>query len=156
MRSRTVGGLLLAMALALLLIGTVGLPAEANPGYTFVAPAAISLGSMTPRPAPYTSNSMGTLMGDNPGGYTVTAVAANTTNTGYMISGGNVLHDKLKIGKDAGNLADSNTVSMLLDTSSNVTDNVTVPLYVSQLILGTDNVSNGYSITIVYTVTAKQ
>jgi hypothetical protein len=122
----------------------------ADPGYTFIAPGDIVLGEMVPSVDPYTGNSSGSLTGDNPAGYTVTASDNKTENKGYMVSGTSVLHSKFNIGASAGSVASSDVERTLLTTSAPGTDSV--PLFVSQEISYNDAVVNGYSITITYTV----
>lgn len=133
---------------------TITSTVSANPGYTFTAPGNISFTGMIPRDSPYTGVSSGILTGDNTNGYTVTVVDTKSTNTGYMVSGANTLHNKLKIGPDAGSLADADIASTLLNTSGPAT-NVAVPLYISQKIDSDDAIAAGYTITITYTVIAK-
>ena len=119
-------------------------------GYTFTAPSIIALGSMTPGTAA-TGNSAGSLEGNNTLGYTVTGVDAKGTNTGYMVSGTDVLANMLQMGPDAGVAYTAATVTTFLTTSA-ITD-AAVPFYVSQTATYADPVASGYTITITFTVT---
>lgn len=154
--------LAIALALALLAVlvaplaafasdGTTTITGDVTSGYSFTPPAAISLGSMSPS-APAANNSSGTLNGNNASGYTVTAVDASTTNTGYMVSGTNVLQNYFMIGKDTSSLAAADTAQTLLNSTAAGSN--PVPLYVSQTISPSDAIATGYSITITFTVTA--
>ena len=127
--------------------------ASAEPGYTFTVSGNISLGDMFPRVLPYVSNSNNSLTGDNPNGYTVTAKDEKTPNAGYMVSGGEVLHDKFKIGATAETVDTADAARTLLNTSAPGTNSV--PLYINQKVNYNDAVANGYTITITYTVVPK-
>jgi hypothetical protein len=125
--------------------------ASANPGYTFNAPSGISLGSMTPSFTPYVASSAdGNLVGDSINGYKVTGKDAKTTNTGFMVSGSNVLHNMLQIGPNTNLTSPAAAETTFLDTSG--VTNTSYSLFVSQLIAGNDIASSGYTITITFTV----
>jgi hypothetical protein len=124
----------------------------APPGYTFTAPPAIWLGGMTPGTTG-TGNSTGSLTGDNTGGYTITGMDAKTTNAGYMVSGGNVLANRLQIGPASSSLGPADASQTFLDVSAAGTYDV--PFHVSQSIAYTDAVATDYTITITFTVTEK-
>ena len=122
------------------------------PGYTFTAPPAIGLGGMAPGTTA-TGSSAGSLEGDNSNGYTVTGIDAKTTNTGYMVSGGNVLANEFQMGPDADTLGNASMAQILLDVSAAGT--YSVLFYISQLVAYTDAVAEGYTITITFTVFEK-
>ena len=124
----------------------------APPGYTFTAPPAIGVGGMAPG-ATATGSSTGSLEGDNSAGYTVTGIDAKTTNTGYMVSGSYVLANKLLMGSAADNLGPADASQTFLDVSAAGTYDV--PFYVSQYVAYTDEVAEGYTVTITLTVTEK-
>ena len=124
----------------------------APPGYTFTAPPAIGLGGMAPGTTG-TGNSTGSLTGDNTDGYTITGMDAKTTNTGYMVSGGNVLANELQIGPASNSLGAADASQTFLDVSAAGTYDV--PFHVSQSIAYTDAVATNYTITITFTVTEK-
>jgi len=124
----------------------------APPGYTFTAPPAIGLGGMAPGTTA-TGSSTGSLEGDNSAGYTVTGIDAKTTNTGYMVSGSYVLANKLLMGPAADNLGPADASQTFLDVSAAGTYDV--PFYVSQSVAYTDEVAEGYTVTITFTVTEK-
>jgi hypothetical protein len=130
-----------------------GLGISAAPsGYTFTAPPAVGLGGMAPGTTG-TGNSTGSLTGDNTDGYTVTGMDAKTTNTGYMVSGGNVLANRLQIGPASNSLGPADASQTFLDVSAAGTYDV--PFHVSQSIAYTDAVATNYTITITFTVTEK-
>ncbi len=138
--------------------GVTVLRLNLNPGYTFSAPSAISLGSMAPGSTATATSSDGTLVGDNAAGYTVTGVDVKTDNKGYMVSGVNVLHNKLEIGPSASptpplTFGPADTARTFLSTSS--AGIVALSLYVSQVVAYNDVVATGYTITITFTVIAK-
>ncbi len=138
--------------------GVTVLRLNLNPGYTFSAPSAISLGSMAPGSTATATSSDGTLVGDNAAGYTVTGVDVKTDNKGYMVSGVNVLHNKLEIGPSASptpplTFGPADTAQTFLSTSS--AGIVALSLYVSQVVAYNDVVATGYTITITFTVIAK-
>ena len=89
-------------------------------GYTFTAPSAIALGSMTPGTAA-TGDSAGWLEGNNALGYKVDGVDTKGTDTGKMVSGANVLTDKLKMGATAAVPNDADVVTSFLGTDG-ITD----------------------------------
>ena len=125
----------------------------APPGYTFTAPPAIGLGGMAPGTTA-TGSSTGSLVGDNSDGYTVTGIDAKTENKGYMVSATpNVLGAKHQISNVDADYVDADTPKTFVDTSGPT--NVTVSLYVSQVVAYTDTVDTGYTITITFTVTEK-
>jgi hypothetical protein len=124
----------------------------APPGYTFTAPPALWLGGMTPGTTG-TGNSTGSLTGDNTDGYTVTGMDAKMTNTGYMVSGGNVLANRLQIGPASNSLGPADASQTFLDVSAAGSNDV--PFHVSQSIAYTDAVATNYTITITFTVTEK-
>ena len=120
--------------------------------YVFTAPSAIALGNMAPGTAK-TGNSTGWLEGNNANGYTGDGVDDKSPNKGFMVSGGNVLANKLKMGGTAAVPNDADFLTTFLSTSS-ITDE-SVPFYVSQTVAYTDVVTPGYTITITFTVTEK-
>ena len=151
----------ISMALALVVILAAPLGAFAADtvvtgnvvvGYSFTPPSAISLGNMTPGTTA-TGNNSGSLNGNGAGGYTVTAIDAKTPNTGYMVSGANVLQNKFRIGATSGSVDTADVARTLLDTAGPGTSSV--PLYVSQQVSFSDPLASNYSITITYTVVAK-
>ena len=121
-------------------------------GYTFSAPSAINLGNMTPGNT-VTGNSIGHLSGNNSAGYTVTGTDAKASNKGYMVSGTNVLHNKLKIGPNSNPTATADTSVEFLNTNSSTDQDIN--LYVSQDISYSDTAASGYTITITFTVIEK-
>ena len=124
----------------------------APPGYTFTAPPAIGLGGMAPGTTA-TGSSTGSLVGDNTLGYTVTGIDAKTTNKGYMVSGGNVLTNRLLMGPAADNLGPADASQTFLDEYGYGPHDL--PFHVSQMVTYTDVVAEGYTITITFTVTEK-
>jgi hypothetical protein len=139
---------------AVLASDTTNVTGNVIQGYTFTAPSAISLGDMAPSLTPHKGSSTdGSLVGNNPVGYTVTGTDAKTLNKGYMVSGSDVLATKHQISKEDANYVNADTVKTFVDTSGPT--NVAVSLYVSQLVTYTDTVATGYSITITFTVTPK-
>ena len=123
------------------------------PGYVFTAPSTIALGGLAPGTAGTGNSTDGSLVGDNGHGYTVAGVDGKTENKGYMVSGGDILSNKLLIGSDAGTLGPADEAQTFLDTSG-ITDEV-IELHVSQMVAYTDVVATGYTITITFTVTEK-
>lgn len=124
-------------------------------GYTFTAPSPISLGEMTPSGTPYKgSSSGGSLMGNNPSGYTVTGIDDKIGGTGYMTTsgGGDVLANRHEISDEDANYVSADTSKTFVDTSG-PTD-VTFSLFASQLVTHTDAVGSDYSIEITFTVVA--
>jgi len=123
-------------------------------GYTFTVPSTVALGSMAPSATPYKADSTdGRLDGNNAAGYTVTGIDEKGTNTGYMVSGSDVLTEKLKISDADASYVNADTAKTFLD-SSGITG-ADISLYVSQLVTYTDPVTAGYTITITFTVTPK-
>jgi hypothetical protein len=125
-------------------------------GYEFVAPDTIDLGSMFPSGTPYTGGGIwhGSLVGNNPAGYTVTGIDAKATDTGYMTtSGGTPLANKLEISDDEYTGFVTADVGKTWVDSSGPTNTV-IDLYVSQLVDYTDEPGD-YSIEITFTVTEK-
>ena len=125
-------------------------------GYTFVAPDTVDIGSMVPSEFPYTGGGIwhGSLVGNNPAGYTVTGIDAKGTNAGYMTtSGGTPLANKLEISNDeATGFVDADVGKTFVDTSGPTY--LVIDLYVSQLVDYTDEPSD-YSIEITFTVVEK-
>lgn len=123
-------------------------------GYTFSAPSAVSLGSMAPSATAYKANSQdGRLDGNNGLGYTVTGVDAKTTNKGCMVSGSDVLTNRLEISNADSSYIPADTAKTFLDTGGITGEDIS--LYVSQLVTYADPVATGYTITITFTVTTK-
>jgi hypothetical protein len=119
-------------------------------GYTFTAPSPISLGVMTPSGTPYKGSSTdGSLIGNNPDGYTVTG--RDETLSGQMY-GGSYLANRLDISNEDANYVPADTEKTFVDTSD-PTDTA-VSLYVSQLVAYTD-APGIYTITITFTVMPK-
>jgi hypothetical protein len=147
------GTVLMAAVIGLLAWFAVSNTASADSDYTFNASGSLSLGNMFPQDLPFVGNTGNSLTGSNPNGYTVTAVDAKVANTGYMVTGANVLHNKFKIGATALSLDTADVAQTLLNTSGPGTS--AVPLYVSQNIDYNDAIANGYTITITYTVVPK-
>jgi hypothetical protein len=152
-------GLSIALALVAILVAPLAafaadtvISGNVVAGYSFTPPGAISLGNMTPG-STATGNNSGSLNGNNSNGYTVTAIDTKTPNTGYMVSGANVMQNKFKIGATAPTVDTADSARTLLNTSGPGTD--TVPLFVSQQVSFSDPLASGYSITITYTVTPK-
>jgi hypothetical protein len=153
-------GMVLVLATVLVVPGTVlganttEVTGDVTEGYTFTAPSAVSLGSMAPSATAYTSNSTdGSLVGNNPAGYTVTGTDAKSTNKGYMVSGTDLLDSKHQISKDGTTYYDADTSVSFVDSTA-PTDTA-VSLYVKQLVAYDDPVATGYTITITFTVTPK-
>ena len=146
-------GVFIAPLAAFATDGTTDITGNVTSGYTFNTPPTIPLGTMST--GTNTGNSSGNITGNNADGYTVSAVDAKGSNTGYMVStpSGHVLANKFKIGSSAGSV-DTADVSRTLYTGSGPVSNVAVPLYISQTITATDVAASGYTITITYTVTA--
>ena len=138
---------------AVLAATTTGVTGDVVEGYTFAAPSAISLGTMTPGTPATGSSTDGSLEGNNPDGYTVTGIDAKGSDTGYMVSGSYVLASKHQISDEDANYVNADTAKTFVDTSG--ATNVAVSLYVSQAVAYTDTVATGYSITITFTVTEK-
>jgi hypothetical protein len=139
---------------AVLANGNTVVTGNVTQGFTFTAPTAISLGSMAPSVTAYKAHSTdGSLVGNNPTGYTVTGIDAKASNTGYMVSGSNVLQNELQISNEDATYVSADTGKPFVDTSA-PTD-VVVSLYVSQMVTYTDPVATNYSITITFTVTPK-
>ena len=69
-----------------------------------------------------------------------------------MVSGTNVLGNKLKVGPPRNLMTYCDGESTLMTTADNGTH--TIPLYVSQIINFDDPAVSGYTITLTYTVTA--
>ena len=153
---------ILTIAMALAIIAAMALPmavSAAEPStvitgsilssYTFTAPGAIDLGDMTGTVTG--SGSGGKLTGNNPLGYTVTAIDAKVTNKGFMVSGTTPLSFKFKIGATAGTVADADDEDItLLHTTTPGTD-TPVPFYVSQEV-GANETPGDYQITITFTI----
>ena len=139
---------------AVLATDTTEVTGTVTEGYTFTAPSTVGLGSMAPSATPYTGNSTdGRLDGNNPAGYTVTGIDAKGTDTGKMVSGSDVLTEKLKISKEDASYVDADTQKTFLD-SGGITG-TDISLYVSQEVTYADPVASGYTITITFTVTPK-
>ena len=132
-------------------LATTEVTGDVVEGYTFTAPSAIELGSMTPGTPATGSSTDGSLVGNNPAGYTVTGIDEAVSDTGYMVSGANVLASKHEISDEDANYVNADTEKTFVDTSG-PTD-AAVSLYVSQDVAYTDTVATGYSITITFTVT---
>lgn len=131
---------------------TTDVTGSVTSGYSFSAPSAVALGAMSPSVTPHKANSSdGSLVGNNAAGYTVTGIDEKGTSTGFMVSGANVLGNKLQISYEDANYVDADTNKNFLDTTGPT--NATVSLYVSQMVTYTDPVATGYSITITFTVT---
>ena len=124
----------------------------APPGYTFTAPPAIGLGGMAPGTTA-TGSSTGSLEGNNSDGYIVTGIDAKMTNTGYMVSGENVMNNKFSMGPAADTLGNASMAQTFLDEYGYGPHDV--PFHVSQMVAYTDAVAEGYTITITFTVTEK-
>jgi hypothetical protein len=120
------------------------------------APSTISLGLMSTG-TPTTANSTGTIS-TNDTTWSMTVNNTNTTNAGYMSTGGNgtgsVLADPFMISKDStlGDFVASNT-GLSAGTTYPSTGS-SLPLYVSQKVESGD-AAGGYSITITFTWSAK-
>ena len=121
-------------------------------GYTFAAPDPIGLGGMAPGTTA-TGSSTGSLVGDNSDGYIVTGIDAKTENKGYMVSGENVLTNRLLMGRAADNLGPADASQTFLDEYGYGPHDL--PFHVSQMVTYTDVVAEGYTITITFTVTEK-
>jgi len=135
---------------AVLATGTTEVTGTVIQGYTFTAPTAIGLGSMAPSLTPYKASSTdGSLVGNNPTGYTVEGIDVKGTDTGYMVSGSDVLANQHQISNADADYVNADTSKKFVDTSG-PTD-VTVSLYVSQEVAFTDAVGT-YTITITLTV----
>ncbi len=131
-------------------------------GYTFTAPTAIPLGSMTPGTTASGSSTDGSLVGNDPDGYTVTGTDKNTEVTaGYMLIMGDgtmaapnyILGSRHEISDEDASYVPADTAKTFVDTSGPT--NVAVSLYVIQDVSYADPVDTGYSITITFTVTPK-
>ena len=135
---------------------------EVTAGYTFSSPSAIELGTAAPGDTATGNNTDGSLVGNDPDGYTVTGVDANTEvtkgkmliiGTGSLAAPQYILTNKLKMGDSGAVPNDADTAFTFVDTSG-ITNEV-VSLYVSQTVAYADAVQSGYTITITYTVTEK-
>ena len=152
---RRILSIALVLALVMVLVmptavfATTVVTGEVVEGYTFTAPTAIDLSTMTPG-SDATGNSTGSLTGNRGAGYTVTGIDAKGADTGKMVSGGNVLGAMLKIGDTASPTNTADTITTFLTTSGAGTDSV--PFYVSQTVGFADPVAAGYTITISFTV----
>ena len=123
-------------------------------GYTFTAPSTVALGGMAPSGTSYKANSAdGRLDGNNALGYTVTGIDAKSPDKGKMVSGGNVLANRLEISNADADYVPADTTKTFLDTSG--ITGADISLYVSQLVTYSDPVATGYTITITFTVTTK-
>ena len=129
-------------------------------GYTFTAPSAIALGSMTPGTTASGSSTDGSLVGNDPDGYIVTGTDKNTEVTaGYMLILGEgtqaapdyILGSRHEISDIDAGYVSADTVKQFVNTFG-PTD-VTVSLYVHQYVAYTDTAATGYTITITFTVT---
>jgi hypothetical protein len=152
-------GLAAALILALVLpgavmaINTTEVTGNVVQGYTFDAPSPIELGDMEPGTAKAGSSTDGSLVGNNPTGYTVTGTDAKVDHKGRMVSGANVLSAPHQIGSDGEVYQDAHIVVTFVDTDG-PTD-VGVSLYARQPVHASDPVATGYTITITFTVTPK-
>ena len=153
-------GLVVVLSLALALPGavlatdTTEVTGSVTEGYTFTAPSTVTLGSMAPSATPHKASSTdGRLDGNNAAGYTVTGIDAKETSTGYMVSGSNVLTNKLKTSDADTDYVDADTEKVFLDTFG--ITGADIALYVSQVISYADPVATGYTITISFTVNPK-
>lgn len=157
---------ILTFGLLLLLVTVLAIPGvvmadstwvggEVLEGYTFTAPSPIFLASMTPSATPYKDFSTdGSLVGNDPNGYTVTGIDAKGTNTGYMVSGGGTpLTNKHQISDEDANYVPADTAKTFVDTSW-PTD-VAFSLCVSQMVDINDTPAADYEIQITFTVTPK-
>ncbi len=143
----------LVMPTAALAGNTTGVTATVVTGYEFTAPSAIVLSNIAPRILPYTGTSSdGRLIGNAVVGYSVSGTDAKTGNKGKMTVGSNALGAKLKIGAASAS-NDADTVVGFYDASGIV--DTAMSLYVSQLVLYSDNVTAGYTITITFTAQPK-
>ena len=139
---------------AVLANGTTEVTGTVTEGYTFTAPSTVELGSMAPSATPHKASSTdGSLVGNNPTGYTVEGIDVKGTDTGYMVSGSDVLANQHQISNADADYVNADTSKKFVDTSG-PTD-VTVSLYVSQLVSYADPVASGYTITITFTVAPK-
>ncbi|NVM23605.1 MAG: hypothetical protein HWN68_17715 [Desulfobacterales bacterium] len=112
------------------------------------------MGDMAPSASAHIDSSTdGSLVGNNAAGYTLTAIDAKGTNTGYMVSGSDVLANKHEIGPSAAAVGPADVTQSFVDTTG-PTDTA-VELHVSQVVAYTDTVAATYTITITFTVTAK-
>jgi hypothetical protein len=135
---------------AVLAVDTTDILGSVEEGYTFVAPSPIDLGIMTPSATPYKGNSTdGSLLGNDPDGYTVTG--ADAAKSGYMYSGGH-LTNRFEISNEDANYVTADTDKTFVDTSG-PTDTA-VSLYVSQLVAYNDTPAV-YTITILFEVLPK-
>ena len=153
-------GMVLALVAVLVVPGavlatdTTEVTGTVTQGYTFTAPSTVPLGSMAPSATPYKANSAGgRLDGNNAAGYTVTGIDEKGTDTGCMVSGVNVLTNKLKISNADASYVDADTAKTFLDTSG--VTGADISLYVSQLVTYLDPTATGYSIIITLTVAPK-
>ncbi len=141
----------LAVPGAVLAADTTNVTGNVIQGYTFTAPSAISFGNMAPSATPHKGSSTdGSLQGNNPAGYTVTGIDAKVSDTGYMVSGSNVLTNKLEISNVDGSYGNADTAQTFVSTTAPTS--TTVSLYVSQVVAYDDPVATNYSITITFTV----
>lgn len=139
---------------------TTGVTGDVVEGYTFTAPSAIPLGSMTPG-TPATGDSAGSLEGNSPTGYNVKGIDLNTEVTaGYMLIVGNgtlaapdyILTNKLQMGATVAVPNTADTLTTFLTTGAGPIAPTAVPFYVSQTATYADAVQTGYTITITFTV----
>lgn len=142
----------LVMPGVVLAANTTEVTGAVTEGYSFTAPSAINLGSMAPSGIAYTDYSDdGRLDGNNAAGYTVTGNDTKLTNTGYMVSGSDVLTNKLQISNYNGGWDNADTGHLFVSSSGPT--GADISLYVSQLVSYTDPVATGYTITITITFT---
>jgi len=150
-------GMVLALVAVLVVPGAVLATTEVTgnviEGYTFTPPSAIALGDMTPGTTAAGSSTDGSLVGNDPAGYTVTGIDEKGTDTGCMVSGANVLASRHEISDEDATYVPADTAKTFVDTG--VPTDVAVSLYVHQYVGYADTVATGYSITITFTVTPK-
>ena len=154
-------GVVLALVAVLAVPGAVLATTEVTgnvtEGYTFAAPSPIDLGNMTPGTTATGSSideDAGSLEGNNPTGYTVKAKDDKTPDTGYMVSGGNVLATEFQMqDKDSVWCNASAVGTTFLDVGA--AGSYSFPFNVRQYVTYGDTVATGYTITITFTVTPK-
>jgi len=154
-------GLVVVLSLALALPGAVladnitEVTGNVVEGYTFTAPAAIGLGDMEPgqtATGESVGGQAGRLEGNHAAGYSVKAKDMNTSDTGRMTVGVNVLSQLLQISSDGTDYMTLDTEVAFFTTGAGP-GSWDIPLHVKQVVTYEDPVATGYSITITFTVT---
>jgi hypothetical protein len=100
----------------------------------------------------YCSSSTNGLVKCSENGWSLTVVDAKTEHTGYMVSGTNVLSNKLQISQNGSSYQDADTPLTLVENGTHTgEDGYTFRIYVEQQVTYDDTVATGYSITLTFT-----